>query len=182
MAKSDWPPTMPDEITVALPHADGRVQTRYMVRINPRTWHQLACYHWVVGYNCQYAHLITDPYQSLHRAAYRVEHPDEDISDALIDHADRDVLNNTSENLRRCTHQENSQNRSKSQNGDLTSQYYHVHWCATRGKWRAEVETGRAAGDRQRRVSYHDREVDAALAADRYAQELHKQFASLNFA
>ena len=56
-----------------------------MVRINPRTWHQVACYHWVVGYNCQYAHLVTGPYHALHHAAYRVEHPDEDISDALIE-------------------------------------------------------------------------------------------------
>ena len=75
---------------------------------------------------------------------------------------------------------QHAQNRTKSTSRNYTSSYYHVHWDAHKGMWRSEVETSRG-GTRQRQVSYHDDEIEAAKASDLAAKRLHKAFASLNF-
>ena len=55
-----------------------------------------------------------------------------------IDHIDGNRLNNTRENLRVCTTQENQRNRSKG--AGTSSQYKGVNWHKETGKWRAYIK------------------------------------------
>lgn len=54
-----------------------------------------------------------------------------------VDHIDGNPLNNARNNLRVCTHIENSQNRKKSANN--SSGYAGVGFIPSRGKWRARI-------------------------------------------
>lgn len=85
-----------------------------------------------------------------------------------IDHMDNNPLNNKKSNLRKCTHQQNCCNR-KNKSG-----YKGVSFRD--GQWWARI-----------RVSYryvfigrYSTEIEAALAYNKKAKELHGEFASLN--
>ena len=54
-----------------------------------------------------------------------------------VDHIDRNTLNNRRENLRVCTRQENSRNKTKQRNN--TSGYKGVSWDKAKKKWRAFI-------------------------------------------
>ena len=54
-----------------------------------------------------------------------------------VDHIDRNTLNNRRENLRICTRQENSRNKTKQRNN--TSGYKGVSWDKAKKKWRAFI-------------------------------------------
>ena len=164
-------------ITVRLASADARVVTEFYMQCDSNVWYHLAQYHWTVnddGY-CTCNNSI-----SFHREAYKLIHNVQLASDQIVDHENRQRLCCLSSNLRLATPEENAQNRTKSTSREYTSAYYHVHWDNSRNMWRSEVETGRG-GTRQRLVSYHDDEIQAAKASDLAAKRLHKAFASLNF-
>ena len=55
----------------------------------------------------------------------------------FVDHADRDRLNNSKENLREATHQENMRNRSVHSNNK--SKVAGVCWNKRREKWQVEI-------------------------------------------
>jgi hypothetical protein len=98
-----------------------------------------------------------------------------DPGETLVDHIDGDGLNNRRENLRLATHSQNMQNRRKGCNN--TSGYIGVWWDPTTNQWRAEL---RHAGNRWRRGGFKTA-LDAAVARDAAAKELHGEFARLNF-
>lgn len=94
------------------------------------------------------------------------------------DHIDHDTLNNQRDNLRKATHQQNSINK-KSHNGSQ-SKYLGVHRHMPSRKairWRAKV----TLNGKQFSVGVFKTEIEAAIARDKKAKELHGEFASLNF-
>lgn len=93
----------------------------------------------------------------------------------VVDHIDGDGLNNQRANLRICTIAENSCN--KRSNRASSSKYLGVCFVRKYGMWQSAIE--------KNGVSIHigsfKSEMDAALAYDRRAIEIHGEFARLNF-
>lgn len=58
-----------------------------------------------------------------------------------VDHIDRNTLNNRRDNLRICTRQENSRNKTKQSNN--TSGHKGVSWDKAKKKWRAFISVDR---------------------------------------
>jgi hypothetical protein len=93
----------------------------------------------------------------------------------LVDHRDRNGLNNTRANLRLATHSENhcnSRSRLKNPTG-----YKGVSWDASKGMWRAQIRSGGV----QYHIGRFEDPEEAARAYDRQARVLHGDFARLNF-
>lgn len=91
-----------------------------------------------------------------------------------VDHADRDGLNNQRNNLRLATDSQSMANRA-SFNGS-SSKYLGVQWHKMGKKWQAGICKNR----KQIYLGLFDNEIDAALAYNKAASELHGEFASLN--
>jgi len=93
----------------------------------------------------------------------------------MIDHVDRDGLNNKKSNLRPCTQSQNAKNRSMLKNN--TSGLRGVHYDKKRKKWIAQIEKdekGIYLG------GFIDKE-DAGRAVDKKSKELYGEFVILNF-
>jgi len=93
----------------------------------------------------------------------------------IVDHIDRNRLNDCRANLRNCTWKENMRNTPSSRNA--TSRFKGVHFVKKIGKW---VATIRCDGKTTYLGAFDD-EIEAARAYDRKARELFGEFAYLNF-
>jgi hypothetical protein len=93
----------------------------------------------------------------------------------VVDHIDRNRLNNRRGNLRLATRHENSRNRSKAPG--KSSEYMGVSLRSDRGTWSAAIRVG---GRRIKLGTFKD-EVSAALAYDHAAARHFGEFATLNF-
>jgi HNH endonuclease len=92
-----------------------------------------------------------------------------------VDHEDRDGLNNTRENLRLATRQ--NQNRNRGKFVCNSSGYTGVSWAKRQRKWRAQ-----AGGNSNRiHLGYFDCPIVAAMARDRFVFEHYGEFAEFNF-
>lgn len=92
-----------------------------------------------------------------------------------VDHIDGDGLNNLIENLRFCSHAQNIQNSPKKCNN--TSGHKGVAFSRAAGRWQAQI----TVRGRQMYLGLFDTAIDAAVAYDNAATELHGEFARLNF-
>jgi len=93
----------------------------------------------------------------------------------IVDHKNRNKLDDTRANLRNATHAENMRNRGK-QHG-ASSRFHGVSYNKARNKYLAHICCeGRAYG-----LGLHVEETDAARAYDRAAVTLFGEFARLNF-
>jgi hypothetical protein len=92
-----------------------------------------------------------------------------------VDHKNHNRLDNTRENLRVCTQQENSHNNGKHMGS--SSRFKGVGYNSEKQKWfaKAYIEGERIW------LGYHEEEVAAAKAYDAKAVELFGEFAHLNF-
>ncbi len=95
----------------------------------------------------------------------------------LVDHINRNGLDNRRANLRLATHAQNSQNRTPCTKAGKTSKYKGVYWQRGRNKWRSYIR----ANNKRIFVGHFDSEVEAAKAYDEAARKYHGQFASPNF-
>lgn len=93
----------------------------------------------------------------------------------LVDHEDRDGLNNQRYNLREATGQQNHFNRPG--DVDTSSQYKGVFWNPRKRYWHANIM---ASGEPFSLGSFLS-ETEAAIAYDAAASEKHGAFAYLNF-
>ena len=93
----------------------------------------------------------------------------------VVDHIDRNTMNNTRVNLRLCTQAENSKNRRANANG--SSKYLGVYWSKAHQQWRALIR----ANNRINHLGLFDHEMDAAKAYDAAARTYHGEFANPNF-
>ena len=92
---------------------------------------------------------------------------------SLVDHRNRNPLDNRRANLRACTYRQNNVNSARQHGG--SSQYRGVY-RTKRGRWYAQ------AGTRDERVFLGSfaSEVEAALAYNRFAREKYGEFAFQN--
>jgi len=98
------------------------------------------------------------------------------ILDGLeVDHANGNSLDNSSTNLRPCTHAENGRNL-RCRIG-CSSIYKGVSWNKEASKWSAIIVKNYKRIHRE----YFDSEIDAAKQYDIWAKELFGEFARLNF-
>lgn len=91
----------------------------------------------------------------------------------MVDHIDRDGLNNQSANLRFCTHTLNLGNTRR----ENVSGFRGVYWHRAKRRWYAQLQF---EGKRYCTKRFKD-PVDAAKAYDALAQQYFGAFATLNF-
>ncbi len=92
----------------------------------------------------------------------------------LVDHRDHDGLNNQKNNLRVATAAGNSKNR-QSRKGSA-SKYLGVYWAVNNNKWLASIRNN----GKNIYLGYFINELDAAIAYNIAAVEIHGEFANLN--
>ncbi len=93
----------------------------------------------------------------------------------LVDHIDRNKLNNNVSNLRWCTSQENNRNRTKSTY--TSSQYKGVCWVQSSSNWKAGIKID----SKSIHIGMFKEEEDAARAYDAYILAHHlEEFCNLN--
>lgn len=95
--------------------------------------------------------------------------------DMVVDHVNRDSLDNRRINMRKCLQSENVINSKV--NANNTSGFRGVDWLSRHGYWRSRI---RSNGVKMSLGAFATPE-DAARAYDRKAIELHGEFAMLNF-
>ena len=92
-----------------------------------------------------------------------------------VDHINGNGLDNRRDNLRLATHSQNQANRRYKAPGK-SSQFLGVSWRKREKQWRAQI----GINGKLRWLGRFDAEIDAALAYNEAALELHGEFASLN--
>lgn len=92
----------------------------------------------------------------------------------IVDHKDRDRLNNVRDNLRFATLSQNQMNKAKQKNN--TSGYKGVNWDKNAKSWRVEIQID----NKKKTVGRFKCKVCAAKAYNNKAKELFKEFAVLN--
>lgn len=92
----------------------------------------------------------------------------------IVDHKNRDGLDNRRSNLRLCTHAQNMRNRRKHR--DTRSTYKGVHQDPRTGRWRAQITHD---GSRKH-LGLFDDEIQAALQYDVAARRYHGPYAATN--
>ena len=95
----------------------------------------------------------------------------------LVDHINRNGLNNSKANLRPATYSQNNQNRSKCMSRKFSSRYKGVTWNRGHRLWQADIRFN----GRRIFLGSFESEIRAAKAYDRAAKRHHGEFAVLNF-
>lgn len=93
----------------------------------------------------------------------------------LVDHINRNSLDNRRANLRLATRTQNNWNRRPTKG--KTSKYKGVYWCRDRKKWRSQIR----ANNKTMCLGEFTSEIKAALVYDAAARKYHGRFASPNF-
>lgn len=91
-----------------------------------------------------------------------------------VDHINGNGLDNQKKNLRLCNHQQNMCNIRKRKGA--SSLYKGVHWAKIHQRWVAKIEVNKKI----RAVGVFRTEIEAALAYNEAAKELHGEYAVLN--
>lgn len=92
----------------------------------------------------------------------------------MIDHIDRNSLNNRESNFRICSQSQNLQNRKAPSNN--TSGFKGVSWNKKDKRWRAEI-----CSNKKRRILGHFKDKNEAVVAyNKAALKYHNDFACLN--
>ena len=95
-------------------------------------------------------------------------------NDCIFDHKDLNPANNQKYNLRECSHGQNMANKPK--RSGLTSIYKGVRWKPRQNKWEANI----TYNSKCIYLGQFELETEAAIAYNKAAVELHKEFAVIN--
>jgi hypothetical protein len=145
--------------------------------LDVKDYYRLRIFKWVVygtGKNLYAVRLrVTGPNKTktvyMHREI--MNHP----SGLLVDHRNRDGLDNRRSNLRLATHAQNAYNCSKRKNA--SSQFLGMYFNKERSTWDSQLmHNGKRIW-----VGRFKTEIEAARAYDRAAIKFHGEFARLNF-
>lgn len=144
-----------------------KFDSKHYDKVSKHSWYQTANGHIV----SRYGHIGLTI--QLHRLIMNLENVS--YKDIEVDHIDSDKLNNLDSNLRKCTHKENSYNKSK-QKGEWTSIYKGVSYRPDRSKWVAKLWKD----NKSIHLGYFKTEEEAAKAYNRAACREHGEFAKIN--
>ena len=147
--------------------------------VDPDDYRRLSKYKWYAikqGGNFYAARNIRDKNGKqrqifMHRQICRV------ANHLLVDHINRNGLNNRKVNLRQATYSQNGQNRAKYTSRTFSSKYKGVTWNRGHRLWEAEITIYR----KRIFLGSFDSEARAARAYDRAARRYHGEFAVPNF-
>lgn len=92
----------------------------------------------------------------------------------IIDHKDRNGLNNQKSNLRFATYSQNSQNKKSKKNG--SSKYLGVSFSKRKKLWEVRIKVN----GKNKRIGYFKLEKEAAKVYNREAIIAYNEFANLN--
>lgn len=94
----------------------------------------------------------------------------------IIDHADRNKMNNQKSNLRFCSFSQNNHNRDKIKGA--RNRYVGVHLVTKRkDQWKVRI----CINGEYRQVGRFSSEIEAAKEYDRWARKTYGKFARVNF-
>ena len=153
-------------------------QPRYALG-DPEDYEELKVYEWFVSTKgtCFYA---TRKYPTGKAGKYFLKTMHREIIDPgkgmLIDHINRNGMDNRRANIRPATYSQNSYNRNK-HSRPSTSKYKGVSRRKQKKKWNARI----TVEGKQKWLGSFEDEIEAAKAYDRAAKKYHGEFASLNF-
>jgi hypothetical protein len=108
----------------------------------------------------------------MHRFILDLQHGDKRV----VDHMNKDKLDNRRSNLRICTQKENGRNSSKPKTRKFTSKYKGVYFDKERKKWIAKLKVNY----RNVWIGRFDTEKEAAKAYNTQARIIFREFAELN--
>lgn len=144
--------------------------------VEPRDFEEISKYMWcaksnrrayvavrfVIGNNC-------GPTVYMHRQLLNPP------KDKLVDHINRNPLDNRRANLRPATKSQNNMNRCGRRG--TSSKYKGVSWYKAKKCWRAMIQTEK----KNIFLGYFESEVEAAMVYDEAARKYHGEFAYQNF-
>jgi hypothetical protein len=97
------------------------------------------------------------------------------ISGEVVDHVDRNTLNNTRKNIRLCTAAENAWNRMPLRGYVNGVEFRGVRFCARKNVWRVRIVANRKGVD----LTFASA-IEAAIKYDELALTMHGEFAITN--
>ena len=137
-------------------------------RINKYKWTPTNCNHKIYVQRKIYIKGFTDLTLLMHREIMRY------VGGKEIDHINGNTLDNRKENLRRCTHSQNSMNKPKPTNN--ISGYKGVYFSKQKNKWHAEIRKEH----KKHHIGFFINKIEAAKAYNQKALELFGEYAHLN--